>query len=192
MLVGTHLLIGENVYKYIKKNLNMELDKKRFLYGNIKPDVVFRLSSRSHRIKDSLGFVLEEIERLIRAKNISLDQFSVDLGVISHFVSDFFCSPHFYERPEYDDIVKHLYYELSLHNRFRKIVQANNEDFFQEEINNFKNKTYLEIIHLLKESYIKNMISIKNDISHALRASKVITKKIIEDSMFYKQKRIAA
>lgn len=192
MLVGTHLLIGEKVYNYVKKNLNVELDKKRFLYGNIKPDVIFRLSSMSHRIKDSLGFVLNEIEGLAEAKNISLNQFSVDLGVISHFMSDFFCTPHYYEMPEYSDIVKHLYYELNVHNHFRKIIQENSNNFFQEEIDEFKNKTFLEIIYLLNESYTKNIISIKNDIYHALKASTIITKKIVENSAFYEEKRIAA
>lgn len=172
--------------------MNIELDKKRFLYGNIKPDLIFRLSSKSHRIKDSLEFVLQEIDCLMKSKDISTSQFSVNLGVIDHFMSDFFCSPHFYEKQEFDNITKHLYYELSLHYEFKKIFKNISYDFIEEDINTFQNRTILEIISILQSSYTQNVLSMKNDIYHALKASTLITKNIIENSLFYNNFKIAA
>jgi len=192
MLVGTHLLIGENVYNYVKGNMNIELDKKRFLYGNVKPDLIFRLSSKSHRIKDSLEFVLQEIDHLMKLKDISVSQFSVNLGVISHFMSDFFCSPHYYENQNFNGIAKHLHYELNLHYEFKKIFKSISDSFIEEEISTFHNITILEIISILQTSYTQSILSIKNDIHHALKASTLITKNIIENSSSYSSIKIAA
>lgn len=192
MLVGTHVLIGKRVYDYIKSTLNIELGKKKFLYGNVKPDIIFRLSSRSHRLKDSLEFVLDEIERLTKIENISSSQFSVDLGVISHFMADFFCSPHYYKYEEFNNISKHLYYEYNLHNEFKKVSKEIPDGYIETDIPKLESKSNIEIIYFLEQLYRANMLSIKNDIYFALKASTLITKNIIENSIHYSSKRIAA
>ena len=192
MLVGTHLLIGENVYSYIQRKLRVELNKTNFLYGNVKPDIVFRLSSKSHRIKDSLEFVLQEIDRLMTLKDISIPQFSVDLGVISHFMSDFFCSAHCYDSEEVKGIVKHLYYEFNLHYQFKKTLRDMSSHIFEKEIDELKNRTISEAITLLRTFYSQKIFCVKNDIYYALKASTLITRNIIENSLLYSKPQIAA
>ncbi len=192
MFVGTHVLIGKRVYDYIKTTLNVELDKQKFLYGNIKPDIICRLSSRSHRLKDSLDFILDEIEKLTRIEDISSSQFSVDLGVISHFMSDFFCSPHYYDIKEFDNISKHLLYEYKLHSKFKKISKGITNKLIDADIPKLESKSNIEIIHSLEKLYTAKILSIQNDIYFALKASTLITKNIIENSIHYSSKKIAA
>ena len=142
MLVNTHILIGEKVYQNLYELFKTNLCKNKFIYGNIKPDLVYRLSSKSHCIDDSLDFVLEEVNQLILSKDCK-EEFSVKLGVINHFLSDFFCSPHYF-KDDFNGLIKHLNYELHLHKVLKDM-----------ENNNLLNNNCLRIDKLLKVNLIK-------------------------------------
>ncbi|MFR5265615.1 zinc dependent phospholipase C family protein [Clostridium sp.] len=120
MLVNTHILLAQHIYE------NLELDEKRiinynsFVYGNIKPDMVSTYKLKKHYMDESLEMVLKKIKNLSTLtendinKWISISKFSQEIGVICHFLCDFFCIPHS-ERWEFKHSMnKHVKYEKDL------------------------------------------------------------------------------
>ncbi len=192
MIIQTHLLIAERVNNSIKNFLNLEISSKNFMYGNIKPDIVYRLSKKSHRIKHSFNFVLEEMEHLMTSTNISLEQYSINLGVISHFVSDFFCTPHYYELDEYKSIINHVNYEIKLHAKFKKMMKNSLLDISNNDVYKFKKNNILDCIKAIEEIYSKIDINMGNDIIYGLLASTVICIGIIENSLIFSTQKVAA
>ncbi len=182
MLVNTHMLIGQKVYENVQSLLNIRLNKKSFIYGNIKPDIVHSLSSRSHLMKDSLDFVIDEINRLMSPVGMRTKQFSTDLGVINHFLSDFFCSPHYYYDEGYNKFFTHINYEYALHRRFVKLDRKGILDLSRLKIDHFRKGDIVETILNVENMYKKQRSSIENDICSALRISTIASLYIIEGS----------
>jgi len=71
MIVNTHLLISQILYKYISSQTNFELDRLAFTYGNIKPDFNNKDINRSHTLDDSLEIINKYSEELM-SQNILL------------------------------------------------------------------------------------------------------------------------
>ena len=128
MLVNTHILLAQHIYE------NLELDEKRiinynsFVYGNIKPDMVSTYKLKKHYMDESLEMVLKKIKNLSTLtendinKWISISKFSQEIGVICHFLCDFFCIPHS-ERWEFKHSMnKHVKYEKDLAAAAKSVV----------------------------------------------------------------------
>ncbi len=191
MLINTHILIGRKVYDNVHSLLNIHLDKRNFIYGNIKPDIVHSLSSRSHLMEDSLGFVLDEIYRLISPSGRGSKQFSTDLGVINHFLSDFFCSSHYYYHDKFYKLYTHINYEYALHKHFINLDKKGLLDKSRLKIDYFKRGDIVDTILNLEHIYKKQKSSIANDIYTALRIS-TLASLYIEDSLFVRENRVTA
>jgi hypothetical protein len=117
----------------LKEQLPVKLSTLGFLYGSIKPDISPAFNNIPHYKKDSEDFVRSEIMRLLETgypiySECSTD-FSKSLGVITHYLSDFFCYAH---SEEYKGgLWKHSIYEMriSAHWRltFRKFLFLPND-----------------------------------------------------------------
>ncbi|WZL74707.1 zinc dependent phospholipase C family protein [Clostridiaceae bacterium 35-E11] len=182
MLVNTHRLIGQKVHENVQKLLNIRLNKNNFIYGNMKPDLVYRLSSKSHCMKDSLYFVIDEMNRLLSTDKMNIEQFSIDLGVINHFLSDFFSSPHYHQGEKFNGIIRHMNYEYKLHKIFKKLERYNLLNLSILKIESFTKSTILETILYLEDTYKKQNVNIENDIYYALRVSTLASIYILEKS----------
>lgn len=159
MLTMSHKSIAKNTLKFLEiHNINI-LNHKSFIYGNIKPDCLFQKTPKKHLELEALDFIIEEIENF----NYDCDskEMSIKLGVICHYLCDFFCLPHF-ERWSACHISKklvqtprHLNYERMLNSYTSYAVL----DY--KEISNLRS-----FIEECKSEYIKNK-SFKNDIKYA-------------------------
>ncbi|MDR3601117.1 MAG: zinc dependent phospholipase C family protein [Desulfosporosinus sp.] len=103
MNILMHVELSRVIRKAVEKELNLKIDNFSFTYGNIKPDII--PSSLPHYKESALESVQAEIEQLATLKfNHSsrwLKQFSERLGIITHYLSDFFCYAHSeYFQPE--------------------------------------------------------------------------------------------
>lgn len=190
MLMNTHMLIGQKVYENVQNIMNINLNKNKFIYGNVKPDIAYRLSSISHCMKDSLCFVLNEISNLLLPTVDDLGQFAINLGVINHFLSDFFCYPHF-NTEKYNTMVKHINYEHNLHKVFKKLDKHKLLDLSTLQLNQFNKKTILDTILFLENSYKKQHENIEKDIYYALRISTLASIHILEGSSALDKKLVA-
>lgn len=116
MNIFTHLSIAIKLKHIIEANFHVKLNTISFMTGNIKPDLSSRYINIPHLKKESEGFVREEIQNLLKTKiyeyeNCSRD-FSEKLGIITHYLSDFFCYAH----SEYftGSMFEHYIYEMHL------------------------------------------------------------------------------
>ncbi len=122
MLTATHTLIADTLRSFIGERTGVFLKKKHFRYGCIKPDLVPKLISVPHYFSESFAFVMEEAGRLYEmnfSKKKSFAKFCERLGVIVHYLSDFFCTAH--NSPAYDNLGRHVTYEAYLAGLFEKM-----------------------------------------------------------------------
>jgi len=130
MNIFTHLGISRGIMAVIERNLGIKLDGVGFVLGNIKPDIDPKLSSVPHLKNTVMDYVSSEIKSLLsmedKIKNRCTREFSERLGLITHYLSDFFCYAH----SEYfkGNILKHCIYEskLSKYCRKNKVAAAEN------------------------------------------------------------------
>ncbi|KAB3525508.1 zinc dependent phospholipase C family protein [Alkaliphilus serpentinus] len=176
MMLKTHILIGQKVFDNIKELYNMkQLHRTSFIIGNIKPDIVYRLLIKSHCMKDSLYFVVNEINRLLSSEVEDIKEFSSSLGVINHFLSDFFCSAHYYQSEEFNGSINHFKYEMKLHQAFIKMERQKLLSLKELNINRYVKDSFLSSIYFLENEYKNQMPSIETDIIYALRGTTIIS-----------------
>lgn len=182
MIINSHLVIADYVYNYIKSEKGYKLHKKKFKYGNIKPDLN-KQPGLSHNFVSSIKYVIERIN-LIRNESLSVEDMSLILGEINHFITDYFCAYHSYIHLIKRNIIAHIIYETFLHfklkqlnlsNRFLKKTSKKIEEIIPEDIQ--------DILLSFQKSYRSNKISISNDIKFALLATTTITDCLINEYM---------
>lgn len=111
MNLFSHITMGRYLYQYFSQNVGLELDEWSFVRWNVLPDIAPSLLKLSHFKKDIYDLVMERAEYLAtEGERLSVKEFSKQLGILCHFMSDFFCYAH----AEYFDGSKigHLKYEI--------------------------------------------------------------------------------
>jgi len=110
--IAMHLELSRVIRKAVEKELHIKLNAFRFMYGNIKPDII--QTSIPHYKHAAMEYVQAEIEKLSSLRFSKsprwLKRFSESLGIITHYLSDFFCYAH----SDYfqGEIVGHFLYEF--------------------------------------------------------------------------------
>lgn len=150
---------------------NMIAHPLAFRFGSLEPDLVPTFITTKHRI-DLTFYKLEKkirkvIEEYDSSKGLTIG-LSKDLGVITHYLADYFTFPHNIEYP--GTMTEHIHYEAELRDSFRLFVKHMKEaqTHFQnvtlnsaEEICAFIRKCHEEYIHAVK--------SIQNDCTYILQ-----------------------
>jgi len=114
--------MGENIIKYANTKSIYLINDKRFVWGNVKPDCVPKYKFMKHYFDESIDMVVEKIIYLSSLKlediyyNMTIGKFSEELGVVCHFLCDFFCAPHYYrwEFKSTSAVKQHMMYENKL------------------------------------------------------------------------------
>ena len=127
MMLNTHKILAVKFIENIDDNKMSLIKEKHFVWGNIKPDCVSKYKFHKHYLDESFPMIIRKIQFLSTLsityiyRSYSLNKFNQELGVICHFLCDYFCVPH-NQRWEFKTptIVKdHLLYEKDL-NKFLK------------------------------------------------------------------------
>ena len=101
-MINTHKAMGENIIKYANTKSIYLINNKRFVWGNIKPDCTPKYKFKKHYFNESIDMIVEKITHLSSLTledvyyDMTIGKFSEELGVICHFLCDFFCAPHYY------------------------------------------------------------------------------------------------
>lgn len=113
MIVFSHLAIGRLIYSQLLQN-GYKLDYRRFVYGNVKPDISKMIRYQPHNINASLGFILDEMSSLTQYDYTDNSKdFSFRLGIICHYLTDFFTFAH---NSSFEGSFRdHMLYEMSIH-----------------------------------------------------------------------------
>jgi len=159
----SHIAISKILYKNLKNN--NELDEAAFVYGNIKPDLSPRCLQNPHTLENFLITVCRNADDLIN-NEVSLKEYSLELGQICHYVCDFFCQYHLNE-VIYHNFIDHFYYELKLHFVLMKITSQINIKLGINDVN----KNISSIIMDLRKEYFAKPEAINKDIEFAFSAA---------------------
>ncbi|MBQ4163809.1 MAG: zinc dependent phospholipase C family protein [Turicibacter sp.] len=115
MIANTHRVVGEFLYQQLSPSNQRYIQRQRFVYGNIKPDISKKYLQMSHYHRDNEEIIFKMLNQLLTTQ-ASIREFSENLGVLIHFFCDYTCIYHandyLYEN---HSIAKHLKYELMLH-----------------------------------------------------------------------------
>ncbi|WP_143151279.1 zinc dependent phospholipase C family protein [Tepidibacter formicigenes] len=181
----THKIIANHMHYNIKNSLNVNLNENFLIYGAMKPDIAPRLAIKKHYKNQSFDFVLDEILNLIndglKENPISINKFSTKLGVISHFLSDFFCLPHHDRHYYHDKLIEHLKYEKTLHEHFTNFKGLDKIKIpYLENIDKNNIKNFIEELH---DIYKNNKMGFENDITGSINISCAIGILIVENSI---------
>lgn len=196
----THTLISEKLYEYINENYGIELNQKMLNWGSIAPDILPKYKLYRHYYDNSIDYIIMRIAKIIfinrfldfnNASFINLKIFSRDLGIISHYLSDFTCRAHAdrWEFPK--SLVKHLKYEIDL-NEYAKIhefkdVSLNLTLNLPEANNIFKELSNIKAnIEKVVLKYLSLETNFSNDLDFALALNKGVFEFIIESIEEYK------
>ncbi|MCX7950846.1 MAG: zinc dependent phospholipase C family protein [Clostridiales bacterium] len=122
MLSSTHRLIGASIISNLKENFNINIYEQHFLNGCVKPDYSIPLFFIPHYKEKSFDYIMQMVKDLTlfnfyQEKDLKL--FYTNLGVITHFLCDYFCYAH--NNKDLDPIFLHLKYEKQLHTVFQEI-----------------------------------------------------------------------
>lgn len=171
MKSDSHQLIAKTAYDTLAKELGIVLDLKKLQRGSMIPDYHLFWRCFSHRKQHLMLDVLFQINyvrKLIR-QEADMQYVSYKLGVISHFIADFFTAAHnFYTKSE---LPRHIKYEKELADYIAKHIPAicqgciDYKNSFRDE--SFDVGIYLENLH---ERYIKERSSYETDMVYALEA----------------------
>lgn len=115
MIANTHRVVGQFLYQQLSPSNQRLVQKQRFVYGNVKPDISKKYLQMSHYHRDNEEIIFKMLNDLLTTQ-ASIREFSESLGVLIHFFCDYTCIYHandyLYEN---HSIAKHLRYELMLH-----------------------------------------------------------------------------
>lgn len=178
MIINTHLLFSKLIFNHCLKKLDFKLSKGIFMYGNIKPDIFSENTNNSHTLEDSTSAVQGYINKLLN-NELTIQEFSLNLGMLCHYTCDFFC---IYHRKEFTkvNIFKHLIYEIQLHFKLisllitGKLKPLKNKGFPQKDI--------LSIILEMQLKYLKEKNSIIKDITYAISTAILISESALQFS----------
>lgn len=175
MLVNSHSLIGKTIHKYVKDNLGFNLSAADLKYGCIKPDFHPKLIAISHYKSKSFDTIAQMIISLQNSKlplsSKDVSHFSTELGVILHYIADYFCYAH--NNKNIDKLPAHLFYEINLDRELKKYLSSTsgllNEKFPLEACGAIENPLVAFIEERHKE-YMKEHPSPLNDVIYGLQA----------------------
>ena len=164
MMANTHLMIARKVYFNLDITKREKVSYNNFLYGNVKPDMVSKYKLKKHYMDESFDMIIDKIKALSALSDNEINKmsatvrFSQELGVICHFLCDFFCVPHSQRWEFKHSMNKHVRYEKELSN-FAKLF-----DFSDDRIKilgYYNIKKFIKDTHKLylkSESYANDLV----------------------------------
>ncbi|MCX7842180.1 MAG: zinc dependent phospholipase C family protein [Clostridia bacterium] len=186
MLSITHKLIAQKVYDVLNSELGIKIDLEGLKHGSVAPDIYPSMLLMSHCMDGSIDLVHEAMDSILKEtvpeKGKELEKFSVKLGIIVHFVSDYFCKAHNEKR--YSNLLLHYVYERKLKVFFKRKIEAcmplvrllKSEDW----------KTSGDIKSMLKDwndEYNSLERSMMNDVIYSAGVSMIIALNIVSRCM---------
>lgn len=200
LMINTHRIMGENIIKHANNKNIYLINKKRFIWGNIKPDCTPKYKMKKHYYTESIDMIIDKIIYLSSLTleevyyDMKLGRFSEELGVICHFLCDFFCAPHYYrwEFKSTNAVRQHIMYEQRLAKLCRSFRPTN---MISTNVNKENIREFIENM----QSQYDGIVDYDNDLTFAYYVCDSVINMILsnvfsnknmaaKDSMIYKNK----
>jgi hypothetical protein len=163
----THLQMAGVLYGELCRVV--DLDRESFIYGNVKPDCSLKGVLLPHTLTNYFDRVLDLADRLME-EDLTKQVYSEGLGVLCHFLSDFYCLYHAKEE-KFNHYMGHAVYEIRLHNFHKK-----KEPSFLKNIFSFKPNLAQDLRQTIidfREEYFSRPHSLELDFFYAYRLCKL-------------------
>jgi len=193
MILSTHIRIGGFLYKHvILKSRNYSISEKLiFQYGNIYPDIDSYLCEIKHYKERSLAPMLQH-EKRATDTNISPSERLHSLGVVCHYLTDFFCAYHAVDKFRKKSILKHFIYEISLdivlfflllspNKLLKKLKLPDIDNSFADNFVYGENFDVRDLVLTLQRQYNRRKHGILNDIYFSLKITTLSVSVIMKD-----------
>ncbi len=184
MNTHSHILMGRFLNDYVRKKYGIVLNRRSFIWGNVRPDYSVSFIQRPHFIKYNLTYVQKltiftlkrraqkqkkQKQKYIQ-KSANRDKYySKQLGILCHYYADFFCFAHT------------SYFKGGLYRHFK--YEDKLDQFFTE---NYDKLMTVELIHNTAAArdekqifaqfakhqfaYMNSVPSLQNDIAYSILA----------------------
>lgn len=174
MTPSTHLVIAKMLYKFILEDTGFKLNWPAFAYGNIKPDLNRTYIACPHTMENSLDIIDAYSKNLVKNK-ISIEKFSVGLGVICHFVCDYFCMHHgkaYWKKAP----LAHGVYEVNLDMRLLRLYM-NKKIYIKYRCK--AEKSIKDLVMKIHKKYSREPKGMLRDIKYAIVAAAAVCRLMI-------------
>ena len=174
MYFFSHVLIAKGLYRFLSEEV--VVDRKAFIYGNVKPDLPTH--KHGHHTLDKYLDTVNSYSEELMDDEVAVREFSVRLGEICHYVCDFFCYYHL-EEEIHNKRLRHFLYELKLHHQLKHDWKRNKIKVESSGLEPKKDIGY--IISEMRRNYFEQPCMINRDIEYAF----LTTVRICESIIFY-------
>lgn len=197
MIPESHKAIGNKLHSHFENEYGISLNKKKLLWGSISPDVLPKYKFIGHYKEESLGYISSEVLKLIlkfslvhdfkEINPVLLRSISYNLGVISHYLTDYTTHPHARRIRciSRASVKEHIKYEVDL-NEFMKTKISSDFSFYEPVIEEFSGsildyKSFItQSIDTIVEDYLGQPLNFQNDIDYALGLNIFVFKNVLE------------
>lgn len=167
----THMEMSIVICKAVERETGVKLDIASFIYGSAKPDFSPALLKLPHVKNDGTTHVRNQIFELVQSGKekffSNVKQFSEKLGIITHYLSDFFCFAH--TENFSTKKLAHIKYETMLIHYYRKNSMMFRKHVVSTPVTCRDNLNSLyDLIESLHNQYLLHPPSYLLDISFAL------------------------
>jgi len=122
LIVFSHFEVGNYYYHVIRKNKNVSFKLRwgAFVFGNIFPDIS-KFAFVNHFYEDTISVYKCFQKKAGNPENTDMER-SMALGVVCHFICDYFCKYHAKTPYTKQSMVIHMLYETLLHFKMKSIL----------------------------------------------------------------------
>lgn len=152
MKIKTHVKLAELAFTNNINTVPEGFSKFMFNFGLVMVDQSWHVKTHPHYMQKSLGYIIEKIEKLLSVKKFNV-YFSMQLGVVVHYLCDFCCHSHI--SGSVGNIPYHLKYERDLQRYLFKNYDTLSNNLNNNHTNNIKST--IESISSLK-IFIKDIL----------------------------------
>lgn len=183
LLPQTHAMIANLIHEDVLKDHRIRLNRNQLIFGSIKPDLYSGLPKLKHFKPQSFQIICKEISglsgNLVQDNRAAVAAVSRNIGIVTHYVADYFCAPHNDRLTYKHHIIDHLKYENTLHQVFdetrlapKKVLPSQWLDFTSPQ----QVMNYLDDLH---RHYATGDGGLMADLIGSLQASRAVASMIV-------------
>ena len=174
-----HGKIGYILVKELIENGYSNINTESFVYGSMLPDLNLKYRMSMHSKREDWDTVLKIIDEITCSKEKENENISIKLGMLSHYLCDFFTFPH--NEAFGKNIIHHELYEQAQRilwwGKLEKIWNECTEEI-KVELKSIKDIiSYIEDMHSI---YIRNLGDKKRDIFFSNILIRVVCSSILK------------
>ena len=151
----SHTTVARYLLDYVEKTDGVSFDRKAFCFGNLKPDLKGEYLTKRHYPSLMFDEVMQRIRDFV--KNFCICQhngakLSEELGVICHYITDFFSFPHNDNIYEHGLLAHYIYEKQTSLTIWRRIDETKFADWVQRMLADIPQSSD-ELIQFLTEKH---------------------------------------